>query len=304
MTHDLVKKPLPAFRRQHVLSVLLALSCTLFLSSTLFAADVLVVGDIRYKPVAEVVSGISSMLRSQVREYPTSEVKGRLYGIVNREGARVVVALGMDAVGEALRLPPSVSVVYGLVIAPPRSTRGNITGVYMSTPVSEYVSVVRKYLPSVRKVSVVGSHTLMNTLLGSDHSQVAAYRVDSSSGLVNTVSHLGETDALLLLPDVNLLTSAVMENVYLFSFRKNVPLLGISEGNVKQGSLFALAFDPRAVSRQIGEKVQSILNGGDASNIPQSPPKKFNLYVNSKTARKMGIAIPDEMLNRAKKIYQ
>ncbi len=289
--------------RYTLMGVLLLFSLLLF-SSPALAAEVLIVGDIQYKPVADVVSEIKSGLRWQVKEYAIADVKGKLDGIVERENARIVVALGMDAVGEALRLPPSIAVVYGLVIAPPKSARSNVTGVYMSTPASEYVSTVRKYLPSIKKVSVVGSQNLLNALLGSDHTQVAAYHVSSSSDLVNTLGRLGDADALLLLPDVNLLTSSVMENVYLFSFRKNIPLLGISEGNVKQGSLFALVFDPKTVSRQIGEKVQNLLKGVAAAEIPPSPPRKFNLFVNTNTARKMGIDIPDEMLKKARRTYQ
>ena len=95
-----------------------------------------------------------------------------------------------------------------------------------------------------------------------------------------------------------------MAHVYLVSFRNNIPLLGISEANVKQGALFALVFDQKAMSRQLGEKVQTILNGYQAKDIPASPPEKYNLYINSTTARKMGIEIPDEMLRQSKKIYR
>lgn len=268
------------------------------------AAKVLIVGDTRYALVADVVSEIQLSLRVQAKDYAVSEVKGKLGAVVERENAQVVVALGMDALGEALRLPQSVAVVYGLVVVPPKSGRANITGVYMSPPVSEYLSTIRKYLPSLARLSVVGSQNMMKSLLGSDAPHVSAYHVASSSDLVTTVNRLADTRSLLLLPDANLLTAPAMSNVYLFSFRRNIPLLGISEANVKQGSLFALVFDPKAVSRQIGEKVQSILNGIDAEEIPASPPKRYNIYINSKTAQKMGIEIPDEMMMRAKKIYQ
>jgi ABC-type uncharacterized transport system substrate-binding protein len=174
----------------------------------------------------------------------------------------------------------------------------------MSPPVSEYVATVRRYLHSLGRLSVVGSQNMMRSLLGGDYSQVASYNVSSSSDLVNTVNRLVDARVLLLLPDANLLTAPVMANVYLFSFRKNIPLLGISEANVKQGSLFALVFDPKAVSRQIGEKVQAVLNGDDAGDIPASPPRRYNLYINSNTAHKMSIELPDEMLKKAKKIYQ
>ena len=276
----------------------------LLLSSPACAAKVLIIGDTQYALVSDVVSEIQVTLRSESKEYATSDVRGRLGSVVEQEDAQVVVALGMEAVGEALRLPPSIAVVYGLVVVPPRSGRANVTGVYMSPPVSEYVAAVRRYFPALGKVSVVGSQTMLKSLLGGDTAHVVAYNVSSSADLVKTVNRLVDARTLLLLPDVNLLTAPVMSNVYLFSFRKNIPLLGISEANVKQGSLFALVFDPKAVSRQIGEKVQTILNGGDAGEIPASPPQKYNLFVNGNTAQKMGIEIPNEMLRKAKKIYQ
>jgi len=144
----------------------------------------------------------------------------------------------------------------------------------------------------------------MKTLFHGDKAQATAYEVDSPSGLVDTVNRLVNTRALLLLPDANLLTAPVMSSVYLFSFRNNIPLLGISEANVKQGSLFALVFDPKVVSHQIGEMVQTLLNGVDTTEIHASPPRAYHLYINSNTAEKMGVAIPDEMLKKAKKIYQ
>ncbi len=276
----------------------------LLFSSPARAAKVLIVGDLHYALVAGVAADIQLALRSQVAEYQVSEVKGQLNAIVEREYARVVVALGMDAVAEALRLPPEVAVVYGLVVVPPENAGLNVTGVYMSPPVSEYVALVKRYLPAITKVSVVGSRIMMKTLFNSDPALTTANDVESPADLVDTVDRLVDTKALLLLPDANLLTAQVMTNIYLFSFRKNIPLLGISEAGVKQGSLFALVFDPKMVSRQIGEKVQTILNGVDATEILASPPRGYNLYINSKTAQKMGIAIPDEMLQKAKRIYQ
>lgn len=289
--------------RRNSLCAAISLFFMLFCTSPAFAAKVLIVGDTQYAMVADIISEIQVSLRTQSKDYATAKVKGKLGSIVEREDAEVVVALGMDAVDEALRLPPSIAVVYGLVVVPPKSGRPNFTGVYMSPTVGEYVATVRNHLPSLGRISVVGSQNMIKSLFGGDQAQVTAYHVNNSADLVNTVSRLVDTRALLLLPDSNLLTSTVMTNIYLFSFKNKIPVFGISEANVKQGSLFALVFDPKAVSRQIGEKVQHILNGADAGEIPAAPPRKYNLYINGKTAQKMGIEIPDEMLRKAKKIY-
>jgi len=286
------------------LTVTLFLIFSLLSVSSASAAKVLIVGDTQYAMVADVVSEIQSTLRTYCKDYATSEVRGRLGSIVEREEAQVVVALGTEAIGEALRLPPGIPVVYGLVVVPPKSGRSNVTGVYMSPPVSEYSALVRRYLPGLGKFTVVGSPHMMKNLLGSEAGRIAAYNVNSPADLVNTINRLADARALLLLPDANLLTGQVLSNVLLYSFRKNIPLIGVSEVSVKQGSLFALVFDTKTICRQIGEMVQAILNGADAEDIPPSPPKKYNLYVNSNTAHKMGIDLPDEMVRKAKKVYE
>lgn len=289
------------FRRCQLVAAGLLFS--LLLSSPASAAKVLIVGDIQYALVADVAAEIKLMVRSQVVEYTTSAVRGSLGAIVEHEGAQVVVALGVEALGEALRLPPSIAVVYGLVIVPPRSGRTNVTGVYMSPPVSEYVSTVRRYLPGINRLFVLGSQEMIKNLTAGDSAHISFHQVSSPADLVNAVVRINDSGAFLLLPDANLLTAQSMSSVYLQSFRKSIPVLGISEANVKQGSLFAFVFEPKTVSRQIGEKVQNILNGIDAGEIPASPPRRYNLFVNSNTARKMGINLPDEMLKKAKRVY-
>lgn len=289
---------------RRAMPILLVLLCmATFITSDALATEVLIVGDMQYRQVADVAAEIRAAVRPQVKDFTTSDVRGRLEKVVERENARVVIALGVEALTEALRLPVSIPVVYGLVIAPPKSGRANTTGVYMATPVSEYIAIARKYLPSMVRFSVVGSHSLMNYLLGAEGAHVSPYRVSSSPELMSAVNRINNSPAILLLPDANLLTSSVMENVFLFSFRNSIPVLGVSEGNVKQGSLFALVFEPRGVGRQIGEILNKILQRIEAGDIPSSPPRKFNLFINTNTAKKMNISIPDEMLNKARKIY-
>jgi putative tryptophan/tyrosine transport system substrate-binding protein len=268
------------------------------------AADVIITGDVQYRPVSEVASGVKRSLQSRAKIYDLSEIKGRLASVVSREGARVVVALGKDAVDEAVGLPASIAVIYGLVIEPPKRHRHNMTGVYMSTPVSEYVGVIRKHLPSIKKISVVGSNGLLNTLGAGSHSRVTVYRVGSSADFVKTLGRMGDTQALLLLPDVSMLSTAVMDNVYLFCFRRGIPLFGISEGNVKHGALMALVFDPSGISEQIAELADSALQGADIADVKPAAPKKYRLSLNINTAKKMGITIPEGLLRNADKIYE
>lgn len=292
---------------QNLLRRLLALPALcaflLFTSPPARAAEVIVVGDTQLAPVVDIIAGIRDTLHMPVAVYAPADVKGRLARVVAKEGARTVVALGKDAIDEALHLPEHVAVVYDMVITPVRSSRPNTTGTYMATPVGEYTAAIQRHLPSLRRIAVVSSQALLSALGSAEPGQVISLRVRSSYEMVDAIQQLGDADAVLLLPDVSLLTTAALEEIYLHSFRRNIPLLGVSEKNVKQGALFALVFDPPSVGRQLGERVAASLSGGDIGQVPAAPSRKFNLYLNTDTAKKMGIRIPDEMLREARRVY-
>jgi hypothetical protein len=131
------------------------------------AADVIVVGDTHLKLVTEVISGIRSPLRTSIAIYSSSEVKGTLHRIAEQEQVRVVIALGKKALSETQNLPVDIPVIYGLILTPPAINRPNTTGIYMAVPVSEYSAVVNKYLPSIKRIAVIGSQDQLDILDGS-----------------------------------------------------------------------------------------------------------------------------------------
>ena len=267
------------------------------------AADVLVVGDSQLKPVVEIISGIRKTLNTTIATCSPLAAKGNLKGLVDAEGAKVVVALGREAITEAIALPTNIPVIYDLVVTPPQVSRPNTAGYYMATPVREYGDLIRRYLQSIRKVAVIGNSEQL-LLLAKDEPQLAIpYSAKTAFEFVKIIKQLDATGAMLLLPDASLLTAAAMEEAYLLSFRKNIPLLGISERHVKEGALLALVVDPVNVGRQIAESVSKAIKQGNLGQPPPSPPRKFDLYLNAGTARKMGIYLPDDFIRMAKKVY-
>jgi len=267
------------------------------------AVEVLIVGDTRLKPVAEIVSGIGSTLRGPVKTFSPGQLHGTLESVARQEQARVVIALGKEAIAEALRLPTHILVIYDLVVTPPAISRPNTTGFYMATPAREYADFVARYLRGLGRIAVLGSREQISILARGDSSRLATYGVKNSFELVNTLQQLSDADAILLLPDVSVLTATALEEAFLLSFRRKIPLLGVSEKNVKDGALFALVVDPVFVGRNIGEYANRALAGGNVGQLPPSPPRKFQLFVNLDTARKMGIPLSEELLRTARRTF-
>jgi ABC-type uncharacterized transport system substrate-binding protein len=267
------------------------------------AAEILVIGDTRLKPVMDTVAGIRKSCHAAVKSYTPGEVAGRLRTIYEEQGARLVIALGSGALDEALTLPTSIPVIYGLVVTPPSISRANTTGFYVATPVSEYAEMANR-IGNLGSIRVVGSEELLRWLAREQGGRVTIASVGNSLELIAAVRRLDTGQALLLLPDVSLLTTTAMEQAYLLCLQKRVPVLGISEKHVKQGALLALVFEPAGLGRQLGEQASRVLRRGSAAQIPPAPPRKFDLFVNLDTAKRLGIRFPDEVLRSAKRIYR
>ncbi len=275
----------------------------LSLANTSWCAEIIILGDTQLKPVAEVIAGIRKTVHSSPKIIAPADVKGSFSKTVAAEDAKVVIALGKEAVEKALQLPSNIPVICSLVIAPPKSTRPNFTCGLMATPVSEYLNFIRQYFPVFKKVAVVSSPEIQRSMLTGFQGQLAVHQADTSFEFISKIRQLNGVDALLLLPDVSVLTSTALDEVYLHSFRHKVPVFGVSEKHVKQGSLFALVFDTQSIGRQLGEKAIEALSGADLAPSQSFTARKFNVYLNTDTAQKMGVVIPDELLRRAKKVY-
>ncbi|MCL4491463.1 MAG: hypothetical protein M1510_06095 [Nitrospirae bacterium] len=282
----------------YLIAVFVLLCCVVPAES----AEVIIIGDTQLKPVLDVVREMEKVLPSHARAYAPSQVHGNLRTVVNEESAKAVIALGKDAVDIAVNLPESIPVIYGMLIMPPKAHRQNMTGVYMETPIDEYLALINRSFPGMRRIGVIYSSDTEKFVKSVDSLQIKALKAKNSYEFVNAVNSLN-VDALLLLPDKHLLSPTAVEAVYLFSFRKKIPVLGISEKHVKEGSLLALVFDTAGMGRQLAEMAKTVLSTGNAELVSPSSPQRFNLYINTDTARKMNINIPEEIIRKAKRIY-
>jgi putative ABC transport system substrate-binding protein len=281
----------------------LTILCNVLFAPMCAAGDIIIVADSRLAPAMKVIAGIRKTLHATIKVFAPAEVKGQLGRIVEREGPRAVIALGREALTEALRLPSTIPVIYDLVVTPPQIVRPNTTGFYMAVPARDYAELVRSHLRSIKKIAVVGRRDQLSILAGDPSQQTVTCTVRNAFELVDAVRHVEGADAILILPDADLLSATAIEEVFLISFRRGIPLLGISEKQVKDGALFALVVDTEEVGRQIGEYAAKAMRGKSIDQFPPSPPRKHELFLNTETARKMGIQLPEDMVRMAKRAY-
>jgi putative tryptophan/tyrosine transport system substrate-binding protein len=73
---------------------------------------------------------------------------------------------------------------------------------------------------------------------------------------------------------------------------------------VDAGGLMAYTVDLAELNRRMARDVQQILNGTKPSEIPIYQPTKFELLINQKTAKLLGLTLPPMLLSRADEMIE
>jgi putative ABC transport system substrate-binding protein len=72
----------------------------------------------------------------------------------------------------------------------------------------------------------------------------------------------------------------------------------------ERGGLIAYGFDSIDLFKRAGPYVARILNGEEPGDLPVQAPVKFELVVNLKTAKNLGVSIPATLLARADDVVE
>ena len=193
---------------------------------------------------------------------------------------------------------------------------GNITGLTNQDPTmaGKWVELLTEIDPSRKRVAAmfnpetapyVGSYYLppFEAAARSANLEPVAAPVPSDAEIEATITSLGrESGGLIVMPDAFL--TAHRASIISLTGLNKVPAVYQSSFFAREGLLISYGPDQADLYRRAAPYVDRILRGAKPAELPVQLPVKFDMAVNIKTAKALGLTVPPSLLARADEVIE
>jgi putative ABC transport system substrate-binding protein len=218
----------------------------------------------------------------------------------------------------------TIPIVFALVADPvgagivPRLARqgGNVTGVsaFIAELGGKRLEILKEIFPKAAQVAVMVNPNDQNTPLQMRYAHEGAKRlglrldpiveVRSPEDLEKGFQTLAKARSVAILRMADPLVFMLRKQTSELSVRYRLPMIFSFPEDVEQGGLMAYGANTAAQFRQAAGLVHKILTGAKPGDIPVEQPGKFDLTINVRTAKALGLTIPASVLARADRLIQ
>jgi putative ABC transport system substrate-binding protein len=235
----------------------------------------------------------------------------------------VMVVVGGEATLAAKKASSTVPIVMAGASDPVRSglvsslarPGGNVTGLTTAGPESsaKRLELLKEIIPSVSRLAILAYTANPAYRLQVSEVEDAArainlelqvFEIQQPNDLHTAFESVKKSRA----GAVNVLTSAFLsahrKTLVDIALRSKLPVIYNNTAFVEAGGLISYGPDILDNFRRAATYVDKILKGARPENLPVEQPRKFDLAINLKTAKQIGVTIPPHVLARADRVIK
>jgi putative ABC transport system substrate-binding protein len=233
----------------------------------------------------------------------------------------VLAVTGAVTARAAKKTVTDIPIVFAVVVDPvadnvvPSLERpgGILTGVTSFDPkqATKQIQLLMEVIPGLKRVAILGDQGVSDALIKASEEQARALglqpqrlRVTGPSPDLEAVFAAFKkerAEALLVLEEPVLGVHAT--RIAEMAAKDRVPTL-FAPSRAAAGGLLAYGTSQVEAIRRMAAYVDKVLKGAKPSELPVEKVTRYELIVNQKTAREIGVAIPPEVLKRADRVIQ
>jgi putative ABC transport system substrate-binding protein len=241
-----------------------------------------------------------------------------------RQHVAVIAVVGVSGAQAAKAATQTIPVVFVMggdpvetrVVASLNRPSGNLTGV---TSVGDELAAKRlemlhKLVPSADPIAMLarqGDTELNRAEMRAMQSaarvlgvRLLALHASTENEVAVAFANLVEQHVGALVTSTNVFSFAAINQIISLASRYAVPTLFSNRPPVEGGALASYGAKPDELARQMGVYTGRILKGEKPSNLPVILPTKFEFVINLKTAKALGLTIPETLLATADEVIQ
>ncbi len=235
----------------------------------------------------------------------------------------IVAAGGTPAIRAAMQATKTIPIVMPVVGDPVASglvaslarPGGNVTGLTIISPElsGKRLELLKEAFPRVTRVGVLANATNPENEVALKGTEVPAsslgvklqiIKVSDADELSNAFSAMSREHASAL----NVLSDAMFtlnqKRIVDLAAKSRLPAIYPSSDYVEAGGLMSYGPNYADLFRRAATYVDKILKGAKPADLPVEQPTKFELVINLKTAKQIGLTIPPNVLARADKVIK
>jgi putative ABC transport system substrate-binding protein len=192
---------------------------------------------------------------------------------------------------------------------------GNLTGLTILAPnlSGKRLELLKEAFPRVTRVGFLRDPFSVNSPVVWKEAQAAAQslglqlqslEVHSPSDFAIAFETLKREGAQALITTPNPLINAHRSQILEFVAKNRLPAIFSAPEIADAGGLMSYSPDYLEMFRRAALFVHKILNGAKPADLPLEQPTKFELVINLKTAKQIGLTIPPNVLARADRVIR